>query len=99
LDFDLARCINSVKVQVTRINPGTGDTEEVEYGPFNDAASVREWGQQQAEFRVQGINEDLIDDYAAAILAANAIPAKRINEVTLPLRTVAELERHVLLDL
>ena len=99
LDFDLGRCINSVKVRLTRINPGSGDTEEIELGPYENAASMREWGPRRAEFRVQGFAESLVDDYAAAILAANSTPAKRINWVELPLRTVAEVEAKALLDL
>lgn len=99
VDFDLGRLINSVIVRLSRINPGTGDTEEVEYGPYDDPASIREWRTRRAEFRVQGIDDADIPAFAAAVLAANATPARRINEVTLPLRTVAEVEAKALTDL
>lgn len=99
LDFDLGRCINTVVVRVSRINPGTGDTEEIELGPYMDPASIREWGQRRAEFRVQGVLEEDVPAYAAAVLAANATPAKRINEVVLPLRTLDEVAAKALTDL
>lgn len=98
-DFDIARLINDVVVNLSRINPGTGETEEIQFGPYISGPSIREWRRRRAEFRIQGIDEALVPDYAAAILAANATPAKRINEVTLPLRTIAEVEAHALRDL
>lgn len=98
IDFDLERCINTVRVRLVRINPGTGETEEIEYGPFVDPASVRKWGTLSATFTVQGIADDEIEAYAQEILTANSTPAVRINSVTLPVRTVAELEAYALLD-
>jgi hypothetical protein len=99
VDFDVARCFNKIYVIVLRINPGTGETEEVRYGPFTDLASVRQWRARRADFTVHGIDEALVDEYAADILATNSTPTRRINSVTLPLRTVTELEDKALLDL
>lgn len=101
LDFDLSRCINTVVVKVLQINAGTGETEEVSFGPFVDSDSIRQYGRRQAEFTIQGAGFDLaaIEAYAAAVLSANAIPIRRVTSVVLPIRTIAELEAKALLDL
>lgn len=98
-DFEVTRLINEVVVNLSRINPGTGETEEIAFGPYQAPDSIREWRRRRAEFRVQGVNEATIPDFAAAVFATNATPAKRINEVTVPLRTVSEVEAHALRDL
>ena len=46
------------------VNAATGETVEVAYGPYADAASVEKWGAHAAEFTVQGL-----PDTAAAIEA------------------------------
>jgi hypothetical protein len=98
--FDVADCINEVLVVYRRWAATTGDTEEVTYGPYRDAASIEEWGVHQATFTVQGIGEANVAAYAASILAANAQPARRINSVQVPIRTAADLVKtKALLDL
>lgn len=97
--FDLSKVFNVVLVKVQRINPGTGETEEVTFGPYVDEDSARRWRRRQATFTVQGIDEASVPAYAKAILDANANPAKRVNSLTLPVRTITELEAHVLRDL
>jgi hypothetical protein len=101
IDYDTDRCINVVTVKFLRINPGTGETEEVPYGPYQDDASVREWGPHTAEFTVQGITEDAatIKAYADAILSANGTPQVRVNTLTLPVTTAAEATTKGLADL
>lgn len=101
IDFDLGRLINSVTINAVRINAGTSETEEVSYGPFENEPSMREWGYRQAEFRIQGAAETSAADgtFAAAVLARNSTPTRQITGATIPLRTVAELEAKVLLDL
>lgn len=98
-DFDVQRLINDVVVNLSRINPGTGETEDIKFGPYTRPDSIREWRRRRAEFRIQGVDEADIPAFAAAVLDANGVPAKRINEVTLPLRTLAEVEAHALRDL
>lgn len=98
VDFDSERCINTVTVKQLAVDVD-GATQENSYGPYVDSDSVREWGPRSAEFTVHGLDVEDLDDYAAGILAAAATPAEKVNEVTLPLRTTAELEAHVLRDL
>lgn len=99
VDFDVERTFNTIDVELLRINPGTGETETVPFGPYVDEAARREWGARKATFKVQGLDDTDIPDYAAAILELNARPVKRINAVTFPIRTVDELEAYALLDL
>ncbi|KAA1424308.1 phage tail protein [Nocardioides antri] len=99
MDFDLERCINTVKPKLVRINAATGETEEVSFGPYVAPESVRQWGQRLAEPTVHGLADTAVPGYAAAILAANATPRRRVNSAVLPLRTTAEMERWSLTDL
>lgn len=99
IDFDLSKVFNAVVVKMLRINPGTGETEEITFGPYVDETSARKWRRRQATFTVQGVDEASIPALAQSILESNATPEKRINSVTLPLRTVAELEANATRDL
>lgn len=104
IDYDTDRCINIVSIIFLRSSGE--DTEEVTYGPYTDAASVQQWGEHEAEFRIQWADEDetAIAAYADAILTANSTPVVRINSVRLPIRTTADMSatvgaRRALLDL
>lgn len=101
VDYDTDRTINEVRVNFLRHNPQTGHTEEVPYGPYRDQASVDEWGLHAKTFTITAALEDpaAIEDYAAAILAANATPAVRVNSVTLVLKTLDDVARFAGLDL
>lgn len=105
LDYDTDRCINNVTVKFLRTDPGTGETQEVLYGPYVDQASVDEWGTHAATFTIQWATESgsAIATFAQSILTANAQPDRRVNSLTLPIRTDADLttagERRALLDL
>ena len=99
IDFDVDRTFNTITIKLLQINPGTGETEELAFGPYVDEAARRQWRTRKAEFTVQGVDPDLIPAYAAEILALNATPTKRINAVTIPLRTVDEIQAHALRDL
>jgi hypothetical protein len=98
--FDTSDCINEVMVKYRRFNATTGEVEEVAMGPYRDAASIDQWGVQQATFTVHGMLESAVAAYAASILAANATPQRRINSVRIPIRTTADLVRtKALIDL
>lgn len=106
IDYDTDRVINEVTVKFLRLNPDTGESEEVTYGPYADAESRKTWGPHAATFTIQweDENEAQIEAFAGAILAANATPVIRINSVTFPVRSTADLsvnagERLALLDL
>lgn len=97
--FDPDDCINEVMVNLRRFGT-SGEVEEVAFGPYRDAASIDEWGVHQKTFTVHGIAEASIAAYAADILAANAQPSRRINQVTIPIRGAADLVKtKALLDL
>lgn len=91
LDWDSESCINEVSVKVLTLDPVTGETTEATFGPYRDAASVREWGPRSAEFTVHGVADAAVEAHALAILAANATPVVRVNAVTIPLRTTADV--------
>lgn len=101
LTYSTEGCINEVRVKYLRFNPSTLETEEVEYGPWRDRASIREWGVRSAEFTIQGIAEELSDlgDFAAAVLAANATPVRRIGLLTRIMRTAEDVTDRGLVDL
>jgi hypothetical protein len=103
-DFDLSfsseDCINSVTVK--RLGPDPADstkTIETVYGPYEDTASVEEWGRHSAEFTVHGISEADVAAYAASILARNATPELRVNSVTLAVTETSHITERALLDL
>lgn len=97
--WDTASIINEVEVTVVYLT-GKGETKEKTYGPFRDAASVGRWGPRRSTFRVHGIanSKTAARTYALEVMAANAAPAVRVREVTLPVRNDAEIP-HALVDL
>jgi microcystin-dependent protein len=102
ISFNTSAVINEVNLNVQRYNPGTGDTEEVPYGPYVDADSVAEWGAFSAEFRVQGVTETTsnLAAWAQAVLDANGTPVRRINAMTLPITEPEHVDvTRALLDL
>ena len=98
LTFSSADLINSANVRLLRLT-ATGETEEVKLGPYEDAASVTEWGRRSAEFTVHGIYEGSVPDYAAKILARNAVPKVRVNSLTMAVKSTADLTSTALVDL
>lgn len=102
VSFDVDRCINEVTIKLLRFNLATGETVEVPYGPYRDEDSVDEWGPYAKEFTVQGLTDDesTMAAFAANVFAANAQPQVRINAITLPIRSTADVsESKALLDL
>lgn len=94
--FNTGDCINSVTIVWLRYTAAVGleepTTEEISYGPYEDAASIDEWGLRTATFTMQGIeNPVTIAAKAAAILAANSQPARMISSVDVPIRHVEDL--------
>jgi hypothetical protein len=87
VSFDSENCINSVVVKFLRYNPASQETTEVVYGPYEDAASIEEWGLHRKEFTVQDSTESAVEiaAFAQSVLTANAQPGVRINSVTLPI--------------
>lgn len=99
VSFDADDCINEVIVILVHIVSGT--TTETTYGPYRDAAAIAEWRVvRRGTFRVTGIDPNDIDDYAADVLAANSIPARRVKSVTIPIREAEDITpAKALLDL
>lgn len=104
--FNTEACINDVTVNFLRMDPTTGETTEVVYGPFRSGPSIEEWGPRSATFTIQGEAEETagIDSYAATILAANATPQVRVNSIRCRVLTDDDFDadalgRKVFLDL
>lgn len=97
VDYDTDRCINSVSVlrQWTHVTEGPQGTL---YGPYTDDASIRQWGRHHVEVNVAGIDPAAIPAYAASILAANAQPQVRAQQVQIPI-TDADSRAYAFLDL
>lgn len=89
--YDSESLINEVNLKFLRINPGTGETEEVAYPntdhPLNNRNedSIREWGPRSAEFTIQGIAEETADlqEYIDAVLAVNSTPKVQLTSMEL----------------
>lgn len=88
-NFDTADIINTVSI-VSKDTAGN----EVTYGPFIDAESVRKNKPRTATFTVQGMLLGAVAAYAQQILTANATAVRRIEEVVIPI-TTANLPRTV----
>lgn len=83
--WSTTECINHVTVKFLRYNAGTGQTEEVPYGPFVNQTSIDKYGARAAEFTIGGTpqqdNNAFAQAYANAVLAANATPVVRANSM------------------
>jgi microcystin-dependent protein len=96
--FGTEDVINEVNVTVQSVGVD-GTTVETTYGPYRDSTSIETWGRFKADFTVTGLDEAGVAALAAAILAANGTPQRRVNSVTLPLTTLARVNARALLDL
>jgi hypothetical protein len=91
-------CINAVSFTVQSLGVD-GTTTETTYGPYEDATSIETYGRLLKEFTVTGLSKVQVDALAAAILAANKTPVRRVQSVTLPLTKLARVNAHALRDL
>lgn len=99
--YDMANCINMVTVTFLRHDDDTDEDLETSYGPYVDADSVAEWGPRSATFTITGATEVEadIEDWATAVLAANAVPTVHVSSATLPIRSQEEMDERVFLDI
>lgn len=99
VSYNTGDCINEVNIKFLRLNPTTGETEEIAYGPYRNETSIAEWGVRSADFTIQGLSEETSDipDLAAVILAANADPQVTINSLTAAVTTTTLLDTNTLL--
>ena len=81
VSFSTDRLINSVNV-VRIIRASDGSTEERQHGPYEDPASIREWGRVSQTVTIASISSDTAqaDTKGASVLAANAQPVLTIEE-------------------
>lgn len=98
LDFDTDRCINSIGIKWLINNVDTGETDEYQLGPYEDADSIAEWGRHHKDFTVAGRGiapGGVIGPGAAAladkVFARNAVPEVQPTQVSIPIRDVADL--------
>lgn len=100
-EFSTDKIINSVMFNWLRYTPAVNgqpaSTTVVPYGPYEDQASIDEWGRftTSKPFTIQGLSETdaAIQARANAILAANAQPVRTIAGATLPIRYVEDVTR------
>lgn len=100
LSYDTDQVVNEVSVNFLRLNPATGESEEVLYGPWRDEASVQQWGVHSATYTVHGLSEETsaLEAYAEAVLAANAHPRVRASSAVIPIHEPRQTPK-ALLDL
>lgn len=93
--------INEVMVMWLRSNPATGETQEIPYGPYRDATSAATYRPRRRTFTLHGMTESpsSIAAFAAAVLAANATPVKRVKSLVMPVTDDRSLRHAVTLDL
>lgn len=102
VSFDLDTIINVVTIRLLRVNAATGQTVEIPYGPYRDEQSIADWGARSAEFTVQGLPEtaEAMKAYADAVLARAAVPAVRVNSLTIRIDDPSDVtSERALLDL
>ena len=101
VDFALDQIINSVIVNWRRYNIGTETATDVPYGPYENAASVAEWGPRQATFTVQGATEVEADiaAFAQDVLTRNKDAEVRARSVTIVFGSAAQLSLTRAVDL
>lgn len=93
VDFSSEQIINSVTVNFLRYAPTSQTTTEIPYGPYEDAASIAEWGRYSATITYQGLVEDAeeIEAFAQGILSRNATGAVRMKSATVPIHDEDDL--------
>lgn len=101
IGYNTKSCINSVTVTWLRVDPASGDTTEMVYGPFVNQASIDAYGVCPAEFTIHGPGESQANAsaYATAVMTANATPSIRCNGLTMPVRNATELGQAAAIDL
>lgn len=77
MDFTLDEVINSVTVNWLRYNIGTETSASVAYPPYEDGASIAEWGRRSYSVTLAGPVEDeaIIEAYAQTILDSRSTPS------------------------
>ena len=92
--------INQVVITWLRTTP-TGETEEITYGPYSDAASIATYGARQKTFTMHGATENAstIAAFAASTIAANKTPTRRVSNLTMPVKSPRSLAHAAKLDL
>lgn len=86
--WDVDQVINDITLTAVVRNAITGETTQTTWGPYQDLASVREWGVRHRDFTVQGITNDdaTMRAWADAVFATNSQPTTRVRSVTIPVR-------------
>lgn len=101
VSFATHACINTVSVLFNRYDAVTQQTAQIPYGPYVDQNSVDKNGPYSATFTIQGGTESTsaIQDYALAVLTANANPARQANSITVAVLDDKGIRHAVLNDL
>lgn len=82
ISFDTDACINEVTVVRRSVDALGAAIEEI--STYTDAASIAQWGRHSATFTV--LAPVVPATFAAAVLASNATPVRRITSVTVNIK-------------
>jgi hypothetical protein len=83
VSFSTSSVINSVSVTSLKI-VSTGETWSYNLGPYVDQNSIDKYGAYAASFTVHGMSDAAVATWAGQVLAANAVPVRKVNSITVP---------------
>ena len=91
MGFDTRRTINVVEINYLRYFQNEElewATEEIKYGPYVDADSLKKWGAYKSTFTIHGITESEanMQAFANEVLSKNATPTVKVNSIRVPVK-------------
>lgn len=98
MNYSTDDLINEITVKSVKLNTTTGETTEVDLGPYYDRRSVRKHGVRREEFRLIGMTNAEAKTWARGVLDANADPMRRVQSVRIPLATTGDVTAWALVD-
>lgn len=100
INFDPSACVNYLTVKALQAPvDATSDSEALVFGPYDNPDSRDRWGTYYSEATVHGLTAAEVATYAAALLASNSTPTRRITGLTLPMWTASDVHNKAHLEL
>ena len=97
--YDTEAITNRIWVKVLTPGPAGSEPVETVNGPYDEPASVTDYGAHLATYSTHADPNRSPSAYAAAIKARNAYPKPRCHTLRMPVRNTTEREAAALLDL
>jgi hypothetical protein len=98
VSFSTSSVINSVSVTSLKI-VSTGETWSYNLGPYVDQNSIDKYGAYAASFTVHGMSDAAVATWAGQVLAANAVPVRKVNSITVPVTDSFGVDHALAVDL